>query len=172
LKRALAALLLLFALTPARAAESWEKFFELSFGDLRAEAADAKKSGQQGLLLMYHFEECPYCARMKREVLSRPDVQAWYRRHFRAIAIDTRGAQEVTGFSGKPLPEKEFARAAGVRATPTFQFYAPDGTLLATHAGALYDPADFMLLGEYVASGAYRNASFAAYKQTKRKQGS
>jgi thioredoxin-related protein len=168
----LLALLLAFAAAPAQAAGDWERFFELSFGDLRAEAADAKKSGRQGLVVMYHFEECPYCARMKREVLSRPEVQAWYRKHFRAIAVDTRGAQEVTGFSGKALPEKEFARAAGVRATPTFQFYAPDGTLLVTHAGAIYDPAEFMLLGEYVASGAHRNASFAAFKQSKHKRGS
>ena len=56
--------------------------------------------------------------------------------------------------------------------SPGFQFYAPDGRLLATHAGAIYDPAEFMLLGEYVASGDYRNASFAAYKQTRQKRGS
>ena len=172
MKRALAALLLLAALAPAGAAEGWERFFELSFGDLRAEAAEAHKAGQQGLLLMYHFEECPYCARMKREVLARPEVQAYYRKRFRAIAVDTRGSQEMTGFAGKALPENEFARAAGIRATPTFQFYAPDGTLLVAHAGAIYDPAEFMLLGEYVASGAYRSASFAAYKQSKQKRGS
>jgi len=171
-KRIVAALLLLCALSPAAAAERWEGFFELSFGDLRAEAAAAQKAGKQGLLLMYHFDDCPFCTRMKREVLSRPDVQAWYRQHFRAIAVDTRGSQEVTGFSGKALPEKEFARAAGVRATPSFQFYAPDGTLLATQAGAIYDPAEFLLLGDYVASGAYRNASFAAYKQSRQKRGS
>jgi thioredoxin-related protein len=168
----LLALVLAFAIAPAQAAEGWEQFFELSFGDLRAEAADARKSGQQGLVVMYHFDECPYCARMKRDVLSRPEVQAWYRKHFRAILINTRGSQEVTGFTGKPLPEKQFARAAGVRISPSFQFYAPDGTLLATHAGAIYDPDDFMLLGEYVASGAHRNATFAAYKQSKHKRGS
>jgi thioredoxin-related protein len=172
LKRVLAALLLLAGFSSAIAADGWENFFELSFGDLRAEAAMAQKSGKQGLLVMYHFDDCPYCARMKREVLSRPEVQAWYRKHFRAIAVDTRGSQEVTGFSGKALPENEFARAAGVRATPSFQFYAQDGTLLATQAGAIYDPAEFLLLGDYVASGAYRNASFAAYKQSKHKQGS
>ena len=166
------ALLFAFVIAPAQAAEGWENFFELSFGDLRAEAAAAQKSGKQGLLVMYHFDDCPYCARMKREVLSRPEVQAWYRRHFRAIAVDTRGSQEVTGFSGKALPEREFARAAGLRATPSFQFYAQDGTLLATQAGAIYDPAEFLLLGEYVASGAYRNASFASYKQSKQKRGS
>ena len=99
-------------------------------------------------------------------------MQAYYRRHFRAITVNTRGAQDVTGFSGKALPEREFARTAGVRISPTFQFYAPDGTLLATHAGAIYNPAEFMLLGEYVASGAYRNADFATYKQSKHKRGS
>lgn len=170
MRRALAALALLLLLAPARAADGWEKFFELSLGDLRAEAAEAKKEGKKGLLVMYHFEECPYCARMKREVLQRPEVQAHYRKSFRAIAIDTRGSQEITGFSGKALPENEFARAAGVRGTPTFQFYAPDGTLLYSQGGAVYDPADFMLLGDYVASGAQRGASFTVYKLNRQKQ--
>ena len=167
-------LALLFALliAPAQAAEGWEKFFELSFGDLRAEAADAKKEGKRGLLVMYHFDDCPYCQRMKSEVLSRPGVQAHFRKVFRSIAIDTRGSQQITGFDGRTLPENEYARAIGLRGTPTFQFYGADGTLLATHAGAIYDPAEFMLLGDYVASGAYRSASFAAYKQSKQKRGS
>jgi thioredoxin-related protein len=172
LRRALAALVFLCALAPAAAAGVWENFFELSFGDLRAEAAEAKNSGKQGLVVMYHFDDCPYCARMKREVLSRPEVQAWYRKHFRAISIDTRGALDITGFDGRTVPEKEYARAIGVRATPTFQFYGADGRLLTEHRGAIYDPAEFTLLGEYVASGAYRNASFAAYKQSKQKRGS
>lgn len=167
-----AAALLAFAPAGRAAPGDWEKFFELSFGDLRAEAADARKEGRLGLVVMYHFEECPYCARMKAAVLSRADVQASYKRRFRAIAVDTRGSQEVTGFDGRAMPERDFARALGVTATPTFQFYSPDGALLYTQRGALYDPADFILLGDYVASGAYRGASFAAYKQTRLKQGS
>ena len=166
------ALLVALAIAPAQAAEGWDKFFELSFGDLRAEAADARKEGKLGLVVMYHFDDCPYCAQMKREILARPEVQSYYAKHFRAIAVDTRGAQDVTDFAGKVLPEKDFARAAGIHATPSFQFFAADGTLLATHAGAIYDPAEFLLLGEYVASGAYRNASFATYKQSKHKRGS
>jgi thioredoxin-related protein len=168
------ALALLFALAvaPAQAAEPWERFFELSFGDLRAEAAEAKKSGRKGLLLMYHFDDCPACARMKREVLSRPEVQARFKARFRAIAIDTKGSNEATGFDGRALPEKEFARERGMHASPSFQFYAPDGRLLATHAGAIYDPAEFLLLGDYVAGGAYRKSSFTVYKQSKHKQGS
>jgi thioredoxin-related protein len=172
LRRALAALLLALALSPAAAAGSWEDFFVPSMGDLRAEASDAKKAGLSGLMLMFHFEECPYCARMKREVLSRPEVQRHFRARFAAVAIDTRGALEVTGFDGRALPEKEFARALGVRATPSFLFYAPDGTLLASHRGGIFDPAEFMLLGDYVASGAYRNESFATFKQSRQKRGS
>ena len=168
----LLALLFAFAIAPAQAAGGWEKFFELSFGDLRAEAADAKKDGKLGLVVMYHFDECPYCTRMKREVLSRPQVQAHFRKSFRAIAIDTRGSQPITGFDGRTLPENEYARSVGLRGTPTFQFYGVDGTLLATRAGAIYDPAEFMLLGDYVASGAYRTTSFAVYKQSRQKRGS
>jgi len=166
------ALAFLLPFAAAGAAAGWERFFELSFGDLRAEAAEAKKAGQKGLMLMYHFDDCPACARMKREVLSRPDVQAHYRARFRVIAIDTRGSNEATDFDGRVMTEKEFARARGMRASPSFQFYAPDGRLLATHAGAIYDPAEFMLLGNYVAGGSYRKSSFAAYKQSKAKRGS
>jgi len=172
LKRLLATLALALALLPAQAADGWERFFELSFGDLRAEAADAKKEGKRGLVVMYHFDDCPYCARMKSEVLSLPDVQAHYRKKFRAIAIDTRGSQQITGFDGRTLPENEYARAIGLRGTPSFAFYGVDGKLLSMHAGAIYDPAEFMLLGDYVASGAYRNASFSSYKQSRQKRGS
>ena len=167
-----ATLVLCAALAPARAAGDWERFFVPFLGDLRAEASDAGKTGLKGLVLMFHFDDCPACARMKREVLSRPEVQRYFRGRFAAVAIDTRGAVEVTGFDGRTLPENVFARALGIRATPTFMFYAPDGSLLTTHLGAIYDPAEFILLGEYVASGAYRGASFAAFRQSKHKRGS
>jgi thioredoxin-related protein len=172
LRRAFLAALLALSLGAARAEEAWERFFELSFGDLRAEAEEAKKDGKQALLVMYHFGECPYCQRMKRDVLSQPQVKAYYARHFRAIGIDTRGSQEVTDFDGRKLPENRYAREAGVRATPTFRFYGADGRLLAEHRGGIATPAEFILLGEYVAGGAYRGATFAEFKQSRQKRGS
>jgi thioredoxin-related protein len=159
------ALALLLALaSTAVCADPWESFFTPFLGDLRAELADAKSAGLKGAIVMYEFEECPYCARMKREVLSRPDVQKAYRQRFVALQIDTRGALPITGFDGKTLPERDYARAAGVRVTPTFDFIAPDGELLYRQVGGLYDPAEFALLGRYVASGAYRSHTFADYK--------
>lgn len=165
--RRLLALLLALAAGAAGAAEPWERFFSPSLGDLRAEAAEARKTGKQALLLMYQFEECPYCARMKREVLSRPDVQDFYLARFRVIEIDTRGAQDVTGFDGRTQPEKAFARAAGIRGTPTFVFHDFDGKVLATQAGGIFDAQEFLQLGEYVASGGYRGGSFAAWRQAR-----
>jgi thioredoxin-related protein len=163
----------LLAALPAPAAGDWENFFVPFLGDLRAEAAEAQMAGKAGILLMFHFDDCPYCAKMKREVLSRPEVQRYFRERFASVAIDTRGAQEVTGFDGRTLPEKEFARSLGLRASPTFRFHSFDGKQIAEYRGAIYDPAEFILLGEYVASGAYRSGSFASYKQSKRdRQGS
>jgi thioredoxin-related protein len=165
LQRFAAALLFALACLPAAAAEGWEKFFLPTLGDLRAEAADAKAAGRKGVMLMFHFDACPFCKRMKDEILHRPEVQRHFQQHFASIAIDTRGDLPITGFDGRTLPEKDFARALGIRATPSFLFLAPDGTRLVLHPGGIFDPAEFMLLADYVSSGAYRSESFPVYKQ-------
>ncbi|MGE5639805.1 MAG: thioredoxin family protein [Clostridia bacterium] len=154
---------------PLARAEAWEAFFSPFLGDLRAELADARDAGRKGIVVMYHFDDCPYCARMKAEVLSRPEVQQAYARDFAAFAIDTRGALAITGADGGVLPERDYAKAQGVRGTPTFDFLSVDGKRLYRHVGALYDPADFILLERYVASGAYRSRTFTEYKLLKPK---
>ena len=155
----------LFLCTAAQAAEPWEAFFDPFLGDLKSELADAGTAGKRGVVIMYHFEECPYCRRMKQEVLGRPEVQRQFRKDFTVIAIDTRGAQPVTGVDGTVLPENRYARSVGVRATPTFDFYAPDGQRLYRHVGGIFDAHEFALLERYVASGAFRSQSFAQFKQ-------
>ena len=161
--------LLLVLSAAAQAAEPWEAFFDPFLGDLKSELADAAAAGKRGVVIMYHFEECPYCRRMKREVLLRPEVQRAYRRDFTVVAIDTRGAQPITGADGKVLAENRYARAAGVRATPTFDFYAPDGQRMYRHVGAIYEVGDFLLLERYVASGAYRSQTFAQFKDKEKR---
>jgi thioredoxin-related protein len=156
--------MLLFAAT-GLASEPHESFFDPFLGDLRAEVAEAKRLGRKGVVVMYHFEECPNCARMKREVLSRPEVQEAYRADFIVLAIDTRGSQPVSGMDGRIFPENEFAKQQMVRATPTFDFYDTDAARAYRHVGGIFDPAEFLLLGRYVASGEHRSATFAEYKQ-------
>lgn len=159
----------LLAVATLARAEAWEAFFTPFLGDLRSELADARKAGLKGVVVMYHFEECPYCARMKAEILSRPDVQKAFARDFHAIAVDTRGAVEITGADGRAMPERDFAREQSVRGTPTFDFLSLDGKRIYRHTGAIYDADEFMLLGRYVASGSYRSRTFAEYKLLKPK---
>jgi thioredoxin-related protein len=155
--------------TAAQAAEPWEGFFDPFLGDLKSELADARAAGKKGVVVMYHFEECPYCRRMKREVLPRPEVQRAYRADFTVVAIDTRGAQAITAPDGRELPEKEFARSEGVHATPTFDFYAPDGQRMYRQVGGMFDPAEFLLLERYVASGAFRTQTFAQFRDKEKR---
>jgi thioredoxin-related protein len=156
--------MLLFAAT-GLASEPHERFFDPFLGDLRAEIAEAKRLGRKGVVVMHHFEECPYCARMKREVLSRPEVQKGFRADFIVLAIDTRGSQPITAMDGRILPESQFAREQQIRGTPTFDFYDTDGARVYRHAGGIFDPAEFLLLGRYVASGEHRSSTFDEYKQ-------
>jgi thioredoxin-related protein len=167
---AAARFLVLLAITTAvHAAEPWEAFFDPFLGDLKSELADAKAAGKRGVVVMYHFEECPFCRRMKQEVLWRPEVQKQFHKDFTVVAIDTRGAQAITGADGRMFTEREFARSIGVRATPTFDFYAPGGERMYRHVGGIFDAAEFLLLEKYVASGAYRSESFAQFKEKEKR---
>ena len=141
-------------------------FFAPSLGDLQAEAKEARDAGKRAMFVMFMWDDCPYCTRMKANVLSLPEVQEFYRQRFAALAIDTRGAVPVTDFTGRQLTEREFARAQGIKVTPTMVFYDFDGKPLARFAGEIRDPQEFILLGEFVATGAYRTGSFAEYKQS------
>ncbi len=145
-------------------------FFDANTGDLKAELADARAAGKKAMLLMYEQEGCPACLHMKQNVLNRSDVQAIYRKHFTSFTIDRFGAIPLKDFNGRDITEKAFADAAHVRATPTFTFHDMNGTEVVRITGAVRDVAEFKQLAEFVASGAYKNHSFAEYKQSAMKK--
>lgn len=165
------AVALLVAAAPANVARSADlrdpvdHFFHPFLGDLRAEVAEARATGRKGVMVMYHFEECPACTRMKKEVLNRPAVQDWFRREYVVVGIDIRGAQPITGLDGNTLEERVYANAVDIRGSPTFDFYALDGSRLYRHVGGIYRPGEFLALGEFVASGASRSQTFAQFRQ-------
>jgi len=157
-------LLLLSAMTfmPASADAT---FFDPNIGDLKAELADARKAGKKAILLVFEQEGCPGCLYMHSRVLNRPDVQQFYHQHFYNFAIDIRSAVPLRDFTGKEFTEQGYARALAVRGTPTFAFYDLDGKEVVRLLGVIKEPAEFMLLGEFVASGAYKRSKFAEFKQ-------
>jgi thioredoxin-related protein len=146
-----------------------EYFFHQSFNDLTEEAQTARDDNLTGLLIMFSDPDCPWCQKMKVTVLSRPAIQDYYRAHFRILHMDTRGDGPVTNFDGTILSEKDLAfKVHRVRATPVFIFFDPDGNPVQRFTGATRDATEFLLLGQFVVSGEYRNTNFTRYKRKAR----
>jgi thioredoxin-related protein len=154
--------LLLLAAIPARAAEA-AAFFDQSLGDFKVELDDAIKAGKKGVLIMFEAEDCPYCRKMKTQVLNRDDIQGYYRKHFAIFAVDVLGSVTLTDFAGKSHTEKEFANSQRVRGTPTFIFIGPNGKEMARYIGATRDAKEFMELGRYVVEGHWKTMGFGLY---------
>ncbi len=139
-------------------------FFALNTGDLKAELADARAEGRTGMLLYFEQEGCPGCRHMKQNVLNRKDVQEYYGRHFVSLAVDIYGSVPLRGFSGRESTEKAYAQNVRIRATPTFVFHDLAGAEIVRIVGPLQSPDEFLLLGRFVTSGAYKTRTFARYK--------
>jgi thioredoxin-related protein len=54
-----------------------------------------------------------------------------------------------------------------VRATPVFVFFDTEGNLLTRYTGAVKDVDEFLLLGEYVVEGHYKEMRFNNYKRAR-----
>ena len=146
--------------------DAMQHFFHQSFNSLPDEVATAKAEGQQAILVMFVLEDCPWCAKMKANVLSQPVVQDYYRKHFRVLIMDANGDAPMTDFSGQEMPQKDFAfKQNRVRATPVFVFYDLDGKVITRYTGATRDVEEFLWLGEYVVSGKWKTANFTSYRR-------
>jgi thioredoxin-related protein len=145
-------------------------FFSLTLGDLKAEIADARKSGKRGVMIMFEQDGCPGCIFMHRNVLNRVDVQEHYRARFTSLSINIFGSVPVRDLAGREHTEKSFAQAVGIKATPTFLFYDLQGNEAARIVGPVRDPREFMLLGEFVASGAWKSGTFSDYRSNRLRQ--
>ncbi len=174
MKQIVAVLLLLLAGQLSAAVERRDPdthFFDQTFGDFSEELSNAREQGKKGILIMFEMEECPFCHRMRTQVLNRKDVQEYFRRHFLIFSVDIEGDIEITDFRGRPTTMKEFAfRQFRVRATPVFQFIDLEGRPIrrGRYTGATRDAEEFMLLGRYIVEEAWRKMSFSRYKREMR----
>ena len=165
----LAALALMPAGAPSAATdEPNSQFFNANLGDLRSDLADARKAGKKAILLVFEQEGCPGCLYMHRNVLNRTEVQQFYHRHFYNYAIDIHSAVALRDFAGRDSTEQGYSRLIGVKGTPTLAFYDLEGMEIVRMIGVIREPAEFLLLGEFVASGAYKNGRFADFRRKRK----
>jgi len=168
MRRLFIAFLMLFAVSAqAETRDPLSHFFQPKFGDFHAELQTAREQGKKGIFLFFEMDDCPFCERMKSTILNQSDVQDTYRALFLVYSVDVNGDTQMTDFQGKPTTEKAFALANRVRATPTMLFIGLDGKVMARQTGPTKDKAEFLLLGKYVADGAYATEPFIKYKQGK-----
>ena len=149
------------------AAADTSSFFALNTGDLKAELADARAEGRTGVMLFFEQEGCPGCRHMRQNVLNRKDVRDSFGKSFVSLAVDIHGSVPLRDFEGREHTEKSYAQSAKIRATPTFVFHDLAGREIVRIVGPLQTPEEFLLLGRFVTSGAYRTRTFAQYKLEK-----
>jgi thioredoxin-related protein len=165
----LATALLVHAAAPR---DPYQYFFNDTWGDFQEELSVAREQGKKGVLIFFEMDECPFCHYMKNTVLNQQEVQEFYRERFLIFAVDIEGDIEIKNFQGKPMKQKDFAfKENRVRATPVFAFFDLDGNRVHRHIGKTSGVDEFLLMGKYVATGAYADGPFARYKREQRDAG-
>ncbi|MEO5337135.1 MAG: thioredoxin family protein [Magnetospirillum sp. WYHS-4] len=142
----------------------------LSFLVLADDMKEAVAAGRKGLVVIFEQLGCPGCERLHKEVFADKDVVALLSANFDTLQINIHGSQEVTGFDGKAMTEKDYARKTGVNFTPTTLFLDPAGREVFRIPGPL--PA-VLFKGsiEYVLDGApQRGILFPQWAQERREK--
>lgn len=151
--------------------DPYQNFFDETWGDFKEELDNARQQKKKGILIFFEMDECPFCHYMKMNVLNQPEVQAFYRENFLNFRVDIEGDVEVTNMHGKVMKQKDFAfRENRVRATPVIAFFDLEGNRIFRHTGKTSGVEEFLLMGQYVANGSYKETSFTRYKRKKRKE--
>ena len=151
--------------------DPYKYFFNETWGDFKEELENARQQQKKGILIFFEMDECPFCHYMKMNVLNQPEVQAFYRDNFLNFTVDIEGDVEITNMQGKVTKQKDFAfRENRVRATPVIAFFDLEGKRIFRHTGKTSGVEEFLLMGQYVANGSYKETSFTRYKRKKRKE--
>ncbi|HEX5128230.1 MAG TPA: thioredoxin fold domain-containing protein, partial [Usitatibacter sp.] len=105
------------------------KWFSDSFLDLREDVRDAAKEGRR-LMLYFGQDGCPYCKALMKVNFGDPQIVAFTREHFVAVALNIWGDREVKWVDGRAMAEKDLARMLRVQATPTLLFLDEKGEVV------------------------------------------
>lgn len=136
-------------------------WFKRSFLDMREDVAEASRDGKR-LLLYFGQDGCPYCAALFNTNFSQPHIVDYTRKHFDAVELNIWGNREVTDFTGRPLPEKQFAASLKVLFTPTILLIGENGETVLRING-YYPPHQFLAALQYVAEKQENKITFREY---------
>ena len=145
-------------------ARSTEKppWFKESFLEFEDDVAAASAANRR-VMLYFHQDGCPYCARLVEENFADPQLKSYIVDHFDGISLNLWGDREVVSVGGQDFTEKTFAAALKVQYTPTLVFLDEKGQVVLRLNG-YYPPTDFRAALTYVAQKLETRKSFAEYR--------
>lgn len=138
-------------------------WFKSSFLNFQDEVGELRASGRHILVFM-DLNDCPYCARTLEENFHQGANREYIKKNFDVIAVNVRGAGDVTWIDGANYSEQELALKLKVYATPTLVFIDPDGKKVLQLNG-YRSPVSLRQALEYVHSKAYRQQSLPAFTE-------
>lgn len=136
-------------------------WFKESFLEFEQDIAEAAEQNKR-LMLYFHQQGCPYCARLVQENFADPEIEAFIRKHFDGIEINMWGDREIVSIGGKIFTEKTFAAALKVQYTPTLLFLDEQGRV-ALRLNGYYPSSQFRQALYYVAQKQESRQSFNEY---------
>jgi len=137
-------------------------WFKESFLEFEDDDAEAAAAGRR-VMLYFHQDGCPYCARLVEENFTDPELKAYIIENFDGISLNMWGDREVVSVGGQDFTEKTFAQALKVQYTPTLVFLDERGKV-ALRLNGYYPPQDFRAALDYVANKLEGKTSFAQYR--------
>ncbi len=140
---------------PSAAAPEWVPFDEALVA--------ARTSGKMVLVDVWS-RRCGWCARMQREVYTRPDLVAYLNEHFETGRLDIDVRTDTVAYMGYELSSAELSMALGASGTPTTVFLDRDGSYV-TRLPGFHPYERFLEVLRYIGTESYRDMSFEEYTE-------
>ncbi len=148
-----------------------QDWFLDSFLEFRDDLEESTKEGKR-FAILWEQDGCPYCRELHLVNFARPEIDVWVRERFNIVQMNIWGSRETIDFDGKEGSEKQLAKRAGVRFTPTIQFFpetlagagGKDGrSLEVARMPGYFKPFHFLSLFKFVHAKAYETEKFRAF---------
>ncbi len=140
-------------------------FFNENFHNYKDNLAEAISDDKLAIFVFFYLEDCPFCHKMRKQVLNQSDVIDFYHKYFLNYELNANGSLEIIDFEGNTIIERDFAsKKNNVFATPVLVFFDLTGKVIAYRTGFL-TKEDFLLLGLFVKNKKYLNTNFISYKR-------
>lgn len=143
-------------------------WFKESFLALKEDVAEAKEANKH-VMLFFHLENCPYCAKMLDEGFLKEPLKSYIKKHFDVIAINVKGDREVELDTNQSMSEKELAKKLEIRYTPTILLLDNNNTPIHRING-YRAPEQFEPILNFVAEQHYKSQSLDQYLSTSNKK--